>query len=330
MKALQTESDAALIKTNSPTPLWKMILNKLRFAGLRTQLWRQMQVTGCVTSSPLSLKKHWRRFAVLSATNHGSNGELQGGLSALQSIKLSSSCPATKSWCSWLGLRMQDDDKSFLLSAHFVFFLCLPWQRWFSRSEPTGEPTRGLGQPTIPCTEPKTFWSVAVRCHGQARFSRKHTQMASMCEFNLCHINLRFMLKQALTLDALLCECTSHSAHFWPFNTAFTLTLCVWFLPTFPDGSSFHFLMTAGISTWVKIHSWVQASDSERKIGGWWALSRKGKVRSLTSRLQKSRSKPRKEWQKESQEPPRDDSCFGTTFGTVSPCVTFSGSVGLQ
>jgi C2 domain len=75
--------------------------------------------------------------------------------------------------------------------------------RWFSASEPT----RGLGQPTIPCAEPKTFRNIAVTCHGQD-FPGKYTRMAfraTMREFNLYHINLRFVMK-TLTLDALLYE----------------------------------------------------------------------------------------------------------------------------
>jgi len=75
--------------------------------------------------------------------------------------------------------------------------------RWFSQSEPT----KGLGQPTIPCAEPKTFRNIAVTCHGQD-FPGKYTRMAfraTMREFNLYHINLRFVMK-TLTLDALLYE----------------------------------------------------------------------------------------------------------------------------
>lgn len=75
--------------------------------------------------------------------------------------------------------------------------------RWFSQSEPT----KGLGQPTIPCAEPKTFRNVAVTCHGQD-FPGKYTRVAfraTMREFNLYHINLRFVLKTFM-LDALLYE----------------------------------------------------------------------------------------------------------------------------
>jgi len=75
--------------------------------------------------------------------------------------------------------------------------------RWFSQSEPT----KGLGQPTIPCAEPKTFRNIAVTCHGQD-FPGKYTRMAfraTMREFNLYHINIRFVMKTFM-LDALLYE----------------------------------------------------------------------------------------------------------------------------
>ena len=199
--------------------------------------------------------------------------------------------------------------------------------RWFSQSEPT----RGLGQPTIPCAEPKTFRNIAVTCHGQD-FPGKYTRMAfraTMREFNLYHINLRFMLK-TLTLDALLYERPHISLYlFLAFQHCIYANVVRMVPPYF-----------SGYVILLFLDNYRHFNVSEKFTLGYKPLTVKeifvglikdGKSEKPNFQAIEVKKRAKKRATKNrAQDPAKDDSYFGTTFGSMSPYTTFSSLMGLN
>lgn len=151
---------------------------------------------------------------------------------------------------------------------------------------------------------------------------------ATMREFNLYHINLRFMLK-TLTLDALLYERPHISFYlFLAFQHCIYANIVRMVPPYF-----------SGYVILLFLDNYRHFNVSEKFTLGYKPLTVKeilvGLVKDGKSEKPnfqatevKKRAKKRATKNK-NQEPPREDSYFGTTFGTVSPYATFSSFMGL-
>lgn len=114
------------------------------------------------------------------------------------------------------------------------------------------------GYPTIPCADPKTFRNVAYTVYG-ADLPGKYSKTAfraTVREFNLYHVNFRFLVK-TLTLDAIFYEKPYISLYLFIGGLCLVWTEAVRLVPPF-------WLMYAMIQYWENYyHFVVQTSYNE-------------------------------------------------------------------